>query len=400
MRQALTRRRSDRNSPDAIGTVEGRDLTTGNRLRVGLAKGRIASVEDLGQAESGPWIGPGLVDLQMNGCAGFDFNADLLEPYVVSRVSGHLAARGITSYLPTLITGSEERITRSLGVIARAADSPEGARVAGIHLEGPFISPEEGPRGAHPACFVRAPDWDLFQRWQEAAMGRIRLLTLSPEWPRAYAFIERCVAAGVVVAIGHTAATEQQIRDAVAAGARLSTHLGNGSHPSIPRHTGYFWEQLGCDDLHASVIADGAHLPVPVLRTILRAKGRRALVVSDAVSFTSLEPGEYEASVGGRVVLTEDGRLLLAGDPRLLAGSVRLLDESVAHLVRSGLSSLAVAWEMCSTRPARLAGVAGGTLEPGQPADLVQFAWDGEKVTPCAVYREGRLIAGASEQHR
>ena len=373
------------------GSVEGRDLAGGRRLQVAHADGRIVAVADAGPWQGGPWLGPGLVDLQVNGCAGLDLNTDHLEPDLVHGVSRHLTRSGVTSYLPTLVTGPDERIRRSLRVIAESrADG-----VAGIHLEGPFISPQDGPRGAHEKRYVQPPDWDLLRHWQEAAGGGIRLLTLSPEWPGALRFIESCVGAGIVVAIGHTAATEQQIRDAVKAGARLSTHLGNGSHPAMPRHTGYFWEQLGCDELHASVIADGAHLPLPVLKAILRTKGERAILISDAVALTSLQPGEYDVPVGGRVRLTDDGRLVLASDPRMLAGSVRLLHEGVAHVVRSGLVRLAEAWAMASARPARMLGLpAGASLEAGAPADLVQFDWDGRSIVPLAVYRAGRLVSG------
>lgn len=375
------------------GSIEGRNLAGGRLLRVTHAEGRIVEIIDAGTADGSPWLAPGLVDLQVNGCAGLDLNTDILEPHHVQGVSHHLTRSGVTSYLPTLVTGPDQRIRRSLRVIARShADG-----VAAIHLEGPFVSPQDGPRGAHDRRYVRAPDWDLLQRWQEAAEGQIRLLTLSPEWPGTAPFIERCVTAGIVVAIGHTAATEGQIHDAVAAGARLSTHLGNASHPMMPRHTGYFWEQLGCDRLHASVIADGAHLPVPVLKAILRTKGDRAVLISDAVALTSLQPGEYEVPIGGRVRLTDDRRLVLVSDPRMLAGSVRLLHEGVAHIVGSGLAPLANAWSMASVGPARLLSLpCAAGLTPGAPADLVQFDWDGRFIVPRAVYRAGRLVAGVS----
>src|SRR5207248_2337185 len=144
--------------------------------------------------------------------------------------------------------------------------------VAGIHLEGPYISAEDGPRGAHARRHVRPPDWDEFRRLQDASGGRVRLLTLAPEHDGAVHFIERLTAAGVVVALGHTAASGERIRDAVRAGARLSTHLGNGSHAVLPRHPNYLWEQLADDGLWASVICDGHHLPPSVVRCVVRVK--------------------------------------------------------------------------------------------------------------------------------
>ncbi|HEX4212176.1 MAG TPA: amidohydrolase family protein [Candidatus Dormibacteraeota bacterium] len=371
--------------------IEAEGLLEERRLRVLIDGDRIAAVEDLGAGGGpGPRVAPGLVDLQVNGCAGLDFNAPGVDGEAVVAATRHLWANATTSFLPTVITGRSDRIAASMAAIAGAAASDPliGASIPGIHLEGPFISPENGPRGAHPAEHVRAPDWGSLQRWQESARGMIRLITLSPEWPDAARFIERCVESGLIVAIGHTAATGEEILEAVRAGARLSTHLGNGAHPMIPRHTGYLWEQLACDDLTASLIADGAHLPTPVLRVMLRAKGERCLLVSDAVAATSLPPGEYVQNVGGRVLLTPDRRLVLADDPRLLAGSVRLLPEAVSHLVAEGLTTRARAWEMASVRPASLLG-GEAALRAGAAADLVLLDWDGAAVRPRRVLKSG-----------
>src|SRR5262249_6132555 len=151
---------------------------------------------------------------------------------------------------PTLVTNSFEVIQHGFATLAKACDDPDLSRaIPCFHLEGPYISPDDGPRGAHPKAHVRAPDWDEFRRWQDAADGRIRLVTLAPEHDSAPTFIEMLTAAGVVVALGHTAATGVRIRDAVRAGARLSTHLGNGCHAQLPRHDNVIWEQLANDGL-------------------------------------------------------------------------------------------------------------------------------------------------------
>ena len=244
-----------------------------------LPGGGIAAIRplpDLAAADL-PWIGPGLTDLQVNGYAGLDFNAPYLTTDRVARLTRALWQEGVTSYLPTVITNSDEAIVASLRAIAtaRAADPLLAATIAGIHLEGPFISPEDGPRGAHDRAWVCPPDWARFARWQGAAGGGIRLVTLSPEWPEAPSFIARCTASGVVVAIGHTAATPAQIDAAVAAGARLSTHFGNGAHPLLPRHPNYLWSQLAHDTLAATLIGDPWHLPDAVLRVVMRVKGER-----------------------------------------------------------------------------------------------------------------------------
>jgi N-acetylglucosamine-6-phosphate deacetylase len=337
------------------------------------------------------WIGPGLVDLQVNGYHGHDFNHFPLAADTVAAASSALSAQGVTSFFPTLVSNTPHAIEQAAREITRAR--PAARTVVGIHLEGPFISPQDGSRGAHDRAHIRPPDWDLFQRWQDAAEGGIRILTMSPEWEGSARFIERCTASGVLVSIGHTAASPAQIADAVAAGARMSTHLGNGMQLHVPRHPNYLWEQLANDELWASLIADGWHLSPSVLRVMLRAKGDRAFLVSDAVSLSGLAPGEYDLHIGGRVVLTGEGRLHLADRPELLAGSVSTLATAVSYLADNGLTDLAQAWDMASRRPSTAAGLpTAGGLEPGSPADMVLFDWDGSRVRIRATYKRGQLV--------
>ncbi len=377
-------------------TIAGRLVATGAPVALRLAGGRIAAIRPLPDpAADLPWLGAGLVDLQVNGYGGLDCNAPPLAGDLVARLTGLLWREGVTTYLPTVITNSDESIAASLRAIAlaRASDPLLASALPGIHLEGPFISPEDGPRGAHERARVRPPDWDSFRRWQAAAGGAIRLVTLAPEWPGAPAFIARCVASGVAVALGHTAATPEQLDAAIAAGARLSTHFGNGAHPTLPRHPNYLWDQLARDELAASLIADGWHLPDTVLRVVMRVKGPDAWLVSDTVALAGLPPGRYTTPVGDRVALTPAGRLHLVGDPRLLAGSVCPLRGAVAHLVRRRLAPLDVAWSMASERPARFLGLAvRAGLAPGAPADLVVFTLDGATIAVCRTYKDGRLV--------
>jgi N-acetylglucosamine-6-phosphate deacetylase len=223
--------------------MEGRDYKTGDGISVALKGDAIASVKPGG---GDAYIAPGLVDLQINGFRGLDFNTLPVPDDLPGRVTRELWTEGVTSYLATIITNASDAIEECVAAIARACSRDDDAAtgIAGIHLEGPFIAKEDGPRGAHDRRFVTPPDWKKFSRWQKAAGGRIRLITMSPEWPGSIPFIRRCVAAGVTVSIGHTAATPKQIREAVAAGASMSTHLGNGSHLMLPRHPNYVWEQL------------------------------------------------------------------------------------------------------------------------------------------------------------
>ena len=383
---------------DVQDAVEGLHFESGARTVLKMRDGRIAQVLSGSASPTGgdlPLVGPGLVDLQVNGYGGMDFNSTPLDDEIVWRVTRALWREGVTTYYPTIITNYDEAIEGAVRTIARARsrDGLVESSVAGIHLEGPFISPEDGPRGAHNKVHVRAPDWSLFARWQDAAEGNIKLITLSPEWPGSTDFITKCVDEGVAVCIGHTAATSEQIREAVAAGARMSTHLGNGAHPTLPRHPNYIWEQLAQDALWASVIADGFHLPEAVLKVVLKVKGNRTVLVSDAVSFSGMEPGGYDAHVGGRVVLTPQGKLHMADNPQLLAGSVQMLRQGVEHLAKSHLSSLTEAWEMASVRPASFMNLpeADGSTA-GAPADLVVFSRERDEIRVLQTYKRGCLV--------
>lgn len=355
--------------------ITGRLYLTGEAVRLTLADGVIT---DVGKArdedDKSLIIAPGLTDLQVNGYSGLDLNTDPLLPETVRDISVKLWSEGVTTFFPTIITNSSERIQNYVSVIADACIRfPEAARaVGGIHLEGPFISPENGARGAHPAEHVRPPDWDLFYQWQEACGGMIRIITLSPEWPDSAEFIRRVAVSGVTVSIGHTAATPEQIRMAVAAGATLSTHLGNGSHQMLPRHRNYIWEQLAADDLYASIISDGFHLPDAVMKVFLRMKQGRIILVSDATGLTGMPPGDYDTHIGGEVTLTEAGKLHVRGNPEMLAGSGKSLLHCVETIVSKGLVSLADALDMAGRVPYRLAGLEGDCLPVrGGVADLV-----------------------------
>lgn len=354
--------------------LRARHYRTLQPVAIRLHEGRIRDIQTFNSDEPMPVVAPGLVDLQVNGFQGIDFNH---YPFSVEQVEQSvrlLWRQGVTSWLPTVITASDEMLCQSLAILAESRRQRARVRdaIVGFHLEGPFISPENGPRGAHPLAAICAPQNALFDRWQRCAEGGIRLLTLSPEWPEAAAFIRYAVTQNVLIAIGHTAATPAQIDEAVAAGARLSTHLGNGAHLQLPRHPNYIWQQLAEDLLSCTLIADGEHLPVAVLKVFLRAKGEQAMLVSDVTSFAGLPAGNYCAPIGGRVTLSASGRLSLTDNPQLLAGSARGLLDGVNFLLRSGLVNLETAIDMAATRPARRLGLPQQVgLEPGAPADLI-----------------------------
>lgn len=386
--------------PGVTAVVVGRDYRTGLAVRVSFQDGCIAEIEQLTDAgdETGAWIGPGFVDLQVNGYRGVDLNAMPLVPELVERIAVELRSEGITSFLPTLVSNGDEVIEQALAAISAACSRSASTRaaIAGVHLEGPFISPEDGPRGAHDAAHVKRPDWELLRRWQEAAEGMIRMITVAPEWPGAVPFVARCVESGLIVAIGHTAASPEQVRDAVAAGARISTHLGNGAHSQLPRHPNYLWEQLAQDELWASVIADGFHLPDSVIKVILKVKGEQTIVVSDAVCLSGMPPGDYEMPIGGEVVFTPAGKLHLRQSPDLLAGSAQMLPAAMSNLVWRGLASLPDAWEMCSVRPSRFLDLpTAAGLAVGAPGDLVALEPRDGAFAISATYKAGEPVFAA-----
>ena len=308
---------------------------------------------------------PGLFDLQVNGFAGVDFGDAALTSERVLEAVAAIGKTGVTRFLPTLITSSLETFSACARTIARTSHPA----IAGIHMEGPYLSPEDGPRGAHPRAFVRGADVDDFRRRQEAADGRIRLLTVAPEAPGVLKVVEHAVGSGVRVAIGHTGATGAQIADAVAAGATLSTHLGNGCAQVLPRHPNVIWEQLGEDRLLASFIVDGHHLPPATVRSMIRAKTpARCILVTDAIAAAGMPPGRY--TLGGQEVeLSATGRVAAPGAPNL-AGSALRLDAAIGNTVRFTGLPLEEVVPMASTRPATYIGIptAGRVVAEWDPA--------------------------------
>ncbi len=327
-----------------------------------------------------PFIAPGFIDIQVNGFAGVDYCSPESAQERIGQSVQALFATGVTRFFPTVITGSPDNITGALRNLARAKETlQEGPAMEAFHVEGPNISPEDGPRGAHPQRWVRPPDYDEFQRWQEAANGNVRLVTVSPEWPGTPSYIERLVREGVVVSIGHTKADAQQIEDAVNAGATLSTHMGNGAHSMLSRHPNYIWEQLAQDRLAASFIVDGIHLGAAFLKVALRAKGtERAVLITDAVMPAGCEPGPYMLGEV-EVELHEDRSVRLRGGTRL-AGSALTMDYGVANVMRLAGVSQREAIAMATVNPARVGRIAGRQrgLSVAERADLIVFRKDKE----------------------
>lgn len=319
------------------------------------------------------YIGPGFFDVQVNGYAGHDYNLVQKDYLNLGQIPLELAKNGVTSHFPTVITNSKEQIGKLFQQVTNLikSDSIFDKCIPGFHMEGPFISPEDGPRGAHFKEFVCPPNWDWFQDWQDIAGGRIKLITLSPEWEGSNSFIEKCVESGVKVSIGHTSANQQQIEDAVQAGASLSTHLGNGANGILPRHPNYIWSQLAEDQLHASIIADGFHLPKEVIKVFQKVKGDQLFLVSDSVALAGKKPGDYETPVGGKVTLTKEGKLHLRDKPGMLAGSAMNLLQGFNFLIEHQLASIQKAWKMASQWPEKYIFPDSPSWEPSKNQDLI-----------------------------
>lgn len=356
--------------------VEGRDPWSGRSLRVTADGWRIESIESVDRALD-LCLAPGLVDLQVNGFAGHDLNAENVDPSMVVDLVRSLAQVGVTTFAPTIITAPEQHIISALRVVAaaRTADPMVARAIPFVHLEGPFLSGEDGPRGAHAIEHVRPADLAELDRWQAACDGLVGMVTLSPHGVEALRFVAEASRRGVRCAIGHTHAKPEQIVQAVDAGARYSTHLGNGAHATLPRHPNYIWSQLADDRLTAGFIADRHHLPAETFRAMLRAKGgARAFLVSDATALAGMAPGRYRTAVGGEVELSEDGRLYLPGTP-FLAGAARSLSDGVAGAVDMAGLTLAAGLDLASANPGRIVGDRG-VLKPGSSADLILFRWE------------------------
>ncbi len=388
--------------PSSATRIVGTDPHDGNTLVVEVAGGVITAVHHKPKTADTPlaYLSSGLVDLQVNGFRGHDLNGPVLEPATVHELALTLLKDGVTTFLPTFITASEAQLIAGLMAVQQARQDYPLVRsmVPCVHVEGPSISPESGPRGAHPPAHVREPSVLEFQRWQAASGNLVGIVTMSPHWSDSAVYIRALTAAGVHVALGHTTANAAQIAAAVEAGAVLSTHLGNGSHAQIHRRHNALWPQLANDGLCASYIADGHHLSPHLLQVMLRAKGlARSLIVSDVTAIGGMAPGHYDASVGGQVILAANGHLTMNdGTGQFLAGAALPIIAGVATLARESGLQLHEALSLATVNPGRWVG-GRGRLEPGARADLIRFAWDGVAPVPRVtdVWLQGERVVGA-----
>jgi len=338
------------------------------------------------------YVAPGLIDLQINGYMGVDFADQDLTLEGIRKATRALWKEGVTTYLPTLITADRKSLKNSFSILSQALTDEEiGPSIPGFHLEGPFISPEKGFRGAHLEKYIRKPDWNEFAELQQAAKNKIKLITVAPEIDGAVPFIQNCSREGVIVSLGHHNGNAEQIEKAVDAGATLSTHLGNGCANMIDRHNNPIWPQLSEDRLSVTIIADGFHLNKQEVRTFYKAKGiDRTILVSDALDLAGLEPGEY-TRWERTVLLTPD--VVKFPAENVLAGAAAPIATGISNIMNYTGCSLGDAIQMASTNPAKILQLNDrGEISPGKRADLILFTIENGKMVIQKTILGGKVV--------
>ena len=362
--------------------IQGKIPGTESAVNIMIEKGKVIQIDPFQKGSRCDFGGTalhacsGFFDPQVNGFAGADFNSPRLTPEGLHQAALSLASTGVTRFLPTLVTSSHERMVCQLKILVAAfrRDPLLQKMCLGIHLEGPYISPEEGPRGVHPREFVRPPQWEELKRFQEACEGRIKCVTLAPEVKGAIPFVEKAVTHGIVIGIGHTHATEEDLEQAVQAGARLSCHLGNAPSGLLPRHRNLIKKQLITDQLMASIIVDGIHLSSDVVKNYVWAKGiNRIVLTTDSMAGAGAPSGRY--TLGDLEVEVDSDRAARSVSTSRLAGSTLTMDRAIANVIRFAGIDLASAVRMASNNEQKLFPEVRGEIISGDSADLVLFEY-------------------------
>ena len=369
--------------PEGTHSINGLLYLDGEAVSIEIEGGKIAAIRHLSSESELPefYVAPGLIDIQINGYMGIDFADQDLDIEGIREAVKALWKEGVTSFLPTLITADRESLKNSFTILSQALDDEEiGISVPGFHLEGPYISPVKGFRGAHLEKYIRVPDWNEFLELQKAANNGIKLITVAPEVEGAIPFIQQLSQTGVIVSLGHHNGNAKQIKEATDAGASMSTHLGNGCANMINRHNNPLWPQLADDRLSACLIVDGFHLNKEEVQTFYKIKGNNnTILVSDALDLAGLEPGEYTR--GERTVLLTPDVVKFPAE-NVLAGAASPISSCVGNMMKFTGCSLSEAIQMSSTNQARLFGLSDlGEIGEGKRADLILFSIeDGELV--------------------
>jgi N-acetylglucosamine-6-phosphate deacetylase len=378
-------------------SIEGIHYATGKPVRIEVSEGIIREISEISELkeENNVWyIAPGLIDNQINGYANVDFSGNNLVLADVTLAARAIWKEGVTTFLPTLISNSHENLLRNFMTLKEALMKDELLRLSipGFHLEGPYISPEDGYRGCHPLKHIRKPSWDEFTEYQEASGGRIIQVTVAPEIDGVGEFIKLCTQNGIIVAIGHTNASAEVINNSVELGVRLSTHLGNGCANLIHRHKNPIWPQLADERLTPSIIADGQHLLPEEIRVFYKVKGPDNIILtSDVVYLAGMAPGKY-SFLDTAVTLTPDG-MLLNEEQNCLAGASFPLKKGVENMMTFTGCSLTRAINMASANVAPIYDLTDrGVLAPDKRADIILFERDGNQILILKTWLNGTLV--------
>ncbi len=356
-------------------TIEGILYADEQPVSITIADGKIIKINRNIRSADGPqyYIAPGLIDIQINGYNGVDFADPDLTTEDLLKVVKALWEAGVTTFIPTVITNDHEHIKNSFKALSSTLSDPLiSMSVPCFHLEGPYISPVKGFRGAHLEKYIRLPDIQEFQEYQQAADNRIKLVTVAPEMDGSIAFIRNCVEQDVVVSLGHHNGSVEEITRAVDAGASMSTHLGNGCANMINRHLNPIWPQLAEDRLSVSIIADGFHLTREEIQSFYKVKGDNlTILISDAIDLAGLPPGEYVR--GERTILLTPDVVKYPAE-NVLAGAASPINKCVNNMMQFTGCSLESAINMASANPARILGLNEvGEIKNGKRADLILF---------------------------
>lgn len=352
--------------------IKGYDIKRESAVELTIHGGCIREISKIDEVGL-PYISTGFVDLQVNGYCGADYSSDNLTTEDVYSIVSELSCSGTTCHLPTIITGDINKTINNIRVIVSAVHRSKHLRnaIAGIHLEGPYISSVDGARGAHDKKYVKKPDIKELHRMHDAAEGMIKIITLAPEIDGACEFISAAEKLGIKTSIGHSNAKSNEIRKAVDAGLSLSTHLGNGIAQTIDRRENQLWAQLADDRIKAGIISDGFHLTADQLTVFWKAKTlKNMFLVSDVGPMAGKEPGIYKWG-NIDVEVYKDGHLGLHGTP-YLAGAGHLLDWSIAHFINLAGCNLKETLSTITEIPSKIIGK-DISLNVGKPADIVLF---------------------------
>jgi len=349
---------------------------------------RLISVSQPYEGDEEIWLSPGLFDIQVNGMLNYNLSDEDLTVDRVAEIDDALANRGITRWCPTITTQDPPIVERNLGILREAIEKKAAPNVHCIHMEGHYISAEEGYRGVHMEQFIRDPDPEEFDRWQRKSGGHIGLFSLAPERKGAIEFIRKLRNKGVKVGLVHHHADHDTVLEAYASGATLSTHLVNGCAKMIHRQHNILWSQLSIDDMWASFIADGYHIPHYTLRVVIKARGvHRSILTSDLAHLSGMSDGEYTKY--DRTVVVKDGGLWVKGKGTdLLSGAVKTLEQDCEYLAANSGFSIEEALQMASLNPAQFFSIQDQMqLFPGRRTPLVVFSWQKNRLSVKEILR-------------